>query len=176
MHLSILWDQHYRLLNNPAEFAAAVNKDLVQIFGSVVTFAAAICGVVDARAATLSFTGAGGPQPLIIHADWAVNQPKSIGPPLGVIEDAPYKVQTVDLKPGDSILLFSDGAVEIQNAANQWLGVDGFIQILKRLDYPRTELSMDMLEEELLKFSNDIRLQDDITILEMQYMKRSDKQ
>jgi PAS domain S-box-containing protein len=176
MHLSILWNRHYRLLNNPAEFAAAVNKDLVQIFGSVVTFAAAICGVVDALAGTLSFTGAGGPQPLIINADWTVTQPKSSGPPLGVIEDAPYKVQTVDLKPGDSILLFSDGAVEIQNADNEWLGVDGFIQILKHLDYPRTELSMDMLEEELLKFSNDIRLQDDITILEMQYLERSEKQ
>jgi PAS domain S-box-containing protein len=176
MHLSILWNRHYRLLNNPAAFAAAVNKDLVQIFGSVVTFAAAICGVVDALAGTLSFTGAGGPQPLIINADWTVTQPKSSGPPLGVIEDAPYKVQTVDLKPGDSILLFSDGAVEIQNADNEWLGVDGFIQILKHLDYPRTELSMDMLEEELLKFSNDIRLQDDITILEMQYLERSEKQ
>ena len=170
MHLSILWNRYYRLLNNPAKFAATVNKDLVQIFGSVVTFAAAICGVVDARAGTLSFTGAGSPQPLIIHADWAVDRPKSSGPPFGVIEEAPYKVQTVNLKPGDAILLFSDGAVEIQNAGNEWLGADGFIQILKRLDYPRTELRMDMLEEELLKFSNDIRLQDDITIIEMRYL------
>jgi hypothetical protein len=35
---------------------------------------------------------------------------------------------------------------------------------------------MDLLEKEMLKFSNDIRLQDDITIIEMQYLKRPEKQ
>ncbi|MGD8764593.1 MAG: hypothetical protein PVG87_19970 [Desulfobacteraceae bacterium] len=47
---------------------------------------------------------------------------------------------------------------------------------MKRLDYPRTELNLDLLEKEMLKFSNDIRLQDDITIIEMQYLKRPEKQ
>ena len=76
----------------------------------------------------------------------------------------------VKLKPGDSILLFSDGATEIQNAQNEWLGVEGVTQILKRLDYPKIPLSMNTLEEKLLMFSNDIRLQDDITIIETRYL------
>lgn len=108
-------------------------------------------------------------QPLIIHENWIVEEPKSTGPPLGVMEDIPYKEKTVKLEPGDSILLFSDGATEIQNAQNEWLGVEGFTQILKNLDYPLTKLSMDTLEKELLKFSNDIRLQDDITIIEARF-------
>ena len=57
--------------------------------------------------------------------------------------------------PDDSMLLFSDGAVEIENAQGEWLGIDGFVQILKRLDYPNVQLCMDALEKELLKFSND---------------------
>ena len=36
-------------------------------------------------------------------------------------------------------------------------------------NYPKTKLSMKTLEEKLLKFSNDIRLQDDITIIEARY-------
>ena len=71
---------------------------------------------------------------------------------------------------GDSILLFSDGAIEIQNADNKWLGVEGFIQILKKLGYPKIAISMDTLEEELLKYSNDIQLQDDITIIEARFL------
>ncbi len=165
MHLSILWNRHYHLLINPAEFADAINNELVKIFGSVTTFAAVICGVIDARAGTLRFTGAGSPPPLIIHANWTFDKPKSSGMLLGVMEDFQYVEQTVKLESGDSILLFSDGAIEIQNAKHEWLGVDGFAQILKSLDYPQTKLSMDTLEEELLKFSNDIRLQDDITII-----------
>jgi PAS domain S-box-containing protein len=169
MHLGILWNRHFHLLKNPADFTAAVNAELIEIFGSVVTFATAMCGTIDVAEATLRFTGAGGPTPLIIQENWAVEQPKSTGPPLGVMEDIAYKEKLVKLKPGDSILLFSDGAIEIQNAKNEWLGNEGFTQILKSLDYPRTKLSMDSLEEELLKFSNDIRLQDDITIIEVRF-------
>jgi phosphoserine phosphatase RsbU/P len=169
MHLSILWSRHFNLMKSPAAFAAAINADLVKIFGSVVTFATAMCGVFDARTGTLIFTGAGGPTPIIIHENWTVDEPKSTGPPLGVMEDIPYQEKTVNLKPGDSILLFSDGAVEIQNANQEWLGVDGLTQILKDLNYPQMPLRMEMLEEVLLKFSNDIRLQDDITIIEARY-------
>ena len=39
----------------------------------------------------------------------------------------------------------------------------------KHPNYPRAQLRMDVLEKELLKFSNDIRLQDDITIIEVRY-------
>ncbi len=169
MHMSILWNRHFDLIESPAEFASAVNAELVSIFGSVVTFATAMCGVIDVAGATLCFTGAGGPAPLIIHEDWTVDQPKSTGPPLGVMEDIPYKEETVKLRPGDSLLLFSDGAIEIQDAADQWLGVEGLMQILKNLNYPETPLSMDTLEKQLLKFSNDIRLQDDITIIEARF-------
>jgi PAS domain S-box-containing protein len=169
MHLSILWNRHFHLLKNPADFTAAVNAELIEIFGSVVTFATAMSGIIDVADATLCFTGAGGPPPLIIHENWTVEQPKSTGPPLGVMEDIRYEEKMVKLEPGDSILLFSDGAIEIQNAENEWLGNEGFTQILKSLDYPRTKLSMDSLEEELLKFSNDIRLQDDITIIEVRF-------
>jgi sigma-B regulation protein RsbU (phosphoserine phosphatase) len=112
---------------------------------------------------------AGGPPPLIIHEDWTVEEPKSQGPPLGVMEDIPYREKTVKLIPGDSILLFSDGAVEIQNARDEWLGVKEFTEILKGLDYPKTPLNMEAFEEQLLKYSNDIRLQDDITIIETRY-------
>lgn len=48
-------------------------------------------------------------------------------------------------------------------------GVDGFLEILKNLDYPKAQLSMDVLEKELLKFSNNLRLQDDLTIIEVRF-------
>ena len=35
---------------------------------------------------------------------------------------------------------------------NEWLGVEGFTQILKSLDYPKVPLSMNTLEEKLLIF------------------------
>jgi hypothetical protein len=40
------------------------------------------------------------------------------------------------------------------------------LEILRRLGYPEQPLSLAVLEKELLKFSNEIRLQDDVTIIE----------
>ena len=169
MQLASVWNQHCQLLTNPAGFAAEVNKELVRIFGSVVTFATAVCGVIDARTGKVSLTGAGGPPPLIIRANRTFEKIKCPGPPFGVMEDVPYEEQTIELEPGDSILFFSDGAFEIHNVRDELLGVGGLARILTNLDYPRNQLNMDGLQEELLKFSNDIRLQDDITIIEVRF-------
>jgi len=169
MQLGSVWNQHFQLLTNPARFAAEVNKELVGIFGRVVTFATAVCGVIDARAGKVRLTGAGGPPPLIIRMNQAFDRIACPGPPLGVMEEVPYKEQTVELLPGDSLLLFTDGAFEIRNARDQLLGVNGLTRILTNLDYPRRQLNMDELQEELLKFSNEIRLQDDITIIEVRF-------
>ena len=174
MHLGMLWQRHYALLENPAEFAATINKELVGVFGDINTFAAATCGVIDARNASLCFAGAGGPPPLIVDAKGKFKKMPSSGLPFGFTDDIPaaaaYQAQTVPLASGDAILMFSDGAFEIHNADDEILGVDGFIRILKDLDYPQKPLNMADLEEALLKFSNDIRLQDDITILEARYL------
>ena len=67
------------------------------------------------------------------------------------------------------MLLFSDGAFEIRNARDELLGVDGLAKILISLDYPQNQLNMDKLQEELLKFPNEILLQDDITIIEVRF-------
>jgi PAS domain S-box-containing protein len=173
MHLGMLCERHYPLLENPARFAATINKELVSVFGDITTFAAAICGVIDARGATLRYTGAGGPPPLIMNTNGDPKKLKSSGMSLGIIEDIPeaaaYHEQTVSLAPGDAILIFSDGALEIRNARDEFLGLDGFVNLLADLNYPREPLKMNALELGLLKFSNEIRLQDDLTIIEARY-------
>jgi hypothetical protein len=49
------------------------------------------------------------------------------------------------------------------------LGVDGLIAILKELDYPQSGIRAAAVEEQLLKYSNSIRLEDDLTFIEMRF-------
>ncbi len=170
MHLNFLWERFLPLLTEPPEFAAAVNNELVKVFGGDVSFATAVCGVIDASNGTLWLTAAGGPPPLIARRSGRIQKTEISGLPLGVMEGVAYSVHGMHLEAGESVLLFSDGALEIENAAGEILGVGGLIGLLQEMDYPRTPLSMPALEERLLKFSNAIRMSDDITIVEVRFL------
>ena len=66
-------------------------------------------------------------------------------------------------------MLFSDGAIEVHNADGKMLDVDGLVAILENHGYPDCSIDMDALEEELLKYSNAIRLEDDLTLIDIRF-------
>jgi len=89
------------------------------------------------------------------------------------MEGLTYDIQSYVLEPGDAMLVFTDGAFEIHNAQNKLLEVDGIADILRDLHYSTHSLDFSILEEKLLEYSNDIRLPDDLTIIEIVYTGRS---
>jgi PAS domain S-box-containing protein len=169
MHLSQLWDRFGNLVLHPAEFAGRMNKELVKVVGGDSSFATAVCGLIDLKERVFRFAGAGGPQVLLTHADGTHERLESSGLPFGLMDDASYDEADTSLRQGDSLLLFSDGAVEVMDAARTLLGVDGLMTILRKQGYPQTGIQMDTLEEELLKYSNAIRLEDDLTLIEIRF-------
>ncbi len=166
MHLSSLWSRYCHLLPNPAAFAAKVNNELGRVVKDE-SFATAVCGMIDAAARTLRFAAAGAPPVVIFRAGGQVEQIECPGLPFGIMDDAGYEEAAVELAAGDRLLLFSDGAFEVHNAEGELLGVDGLVRILKRLGYPEASLNAEALEKELLTFSNAIRLDDDVTLIEV---------
>jgi phosphoserine phosphatase RsbU/P len=168
MHLSSLWERDCQLLTSPADFAVAVNHDLAKVVKDE-SFATAICGVIDARQRTVRFASAGGPPVLIVYPSGATEQLESCGLPFGMMEDTSYDVVASQLGPEDCLLLFSDGAVEIHNANGEMLGVEGLVRILKEFGYPKSSININAVEEALLRFSNAIRLEDDLTFLEVRF-------
>jgi phosphoserine phosphatase RsbU/P len=168
MHLSSLWGRFNHLLAAPAQFAATVNNELTKVVKDE-SFATAICGVVDAAARTIRFSSAGGPPVVVFRAGGAIEQIESPGMPFGVMDDSQYEEATAELAAGDTLLLLSDGAFEVHNAQGELLELDGLIRILKTLGYPAISIKTNAVEEELLKFSNAIRLDDDVTLIEMRF-------
>lgn len=166
MHLSSLSGRFFPMLARPAEFAETVNNELSKVVKDE-SFATAICGVVDLAKMEFSFSAAGSPPVVIFRSSGEVEQAESSGMPFGVMEDSEYEEATVGLFEGDSLLLFSDGVFEVHNAQGKLLGINGLTDILKNLGYPAMAIQPAALEEELLKFSNDIRLGDDVTLIEV---------
>jgi serine phosphatase RsbU (regulator of sigma subunit) len=169
MHLSSLWDRYHSLLADPVDFMAKVNDELVNVVKTDESFATALCGVVDVKSRVFRFTGAGGPPVLQMHADGTYECLQSAGLPLAVMENAAYEEARAEIRGGDILFFFSDGAEEVHNAAGEMLGLDGLIDILKRQGCPPADIQMEALEKELLKYSNGIRLEDDLTLIEMRF-------
>ncbi|MHC4842988.1 MAG: PP2C family protein-serine/threonine phosphatase [Planctomycetota bacterium] len=169
MHLSSLWDRYYSLLENPVEFVGSLNKELFGVVKGEGSFATAICGIVDLNKRVFRFTSAGGPEVLIMHADGRHECMEVPGMPLALMEDGNYEESVAKVDQGDAILLFSDGAVEIKNVEGKMLEVKGFVDVLGKIGYPKKPIRMDALEEELLKYSNEIRLKDDLTLIEIRF-------
>ena len=169
MYLSSLWNRYHRLLENPIDFAGRLNEELAVVMKAETSFATAVCGLVDLNEDMFRFASAGGPEVVLTHADGTHECLKGTGLPLGLVASAEYGEFSAEVRQGDCLLLFSDGAVEITNAMGKMLGTGGLIDVLRMQGYPQTPIRMEALGEALLKYSNSIRLDDDLTIIEIRF-------
>jgi sigma-B regulation protein RsbU (phosphoserine phosphatase) len=167
MYLSSLWDAHRHLLLQPMEFCRAVDETLCRLFKGTGPFAATLCGLIDLQSHTLRLIGAGSPPPLRIGTDGSIEVINCTGVPLGYLEDMPHDDVTVDLSEGDTVLMFSDGATEVSLGEKEYLDTTGLMEILKRLGYPQSGVSLETVEREILRSSDRIRFDDDLTFFEM---------
>lgn len=168
MHLSSLWVRYRNTLMHPVKFAQILNRNLYSIVKGE-SFATAVCGLLDAAGKRVRIASAGGPPLLLVHADGRTDQVSAPGLPFGMIADAGYDESEIMCKSGDSLLMFTDGAVEIHDPAGRMLGTEGLIGILNSLGYPQSRLRIEPLEKALLDVSGRIRLDDDLTLLEVRF-------
>jgi phosphoserine phosphatase RsbU/P len=169
MHLGALWNQYHPLLRDPVAFAVRVNKEVAVVARDDKSFATAICGVLDLNENVFRFTSAGGPGPMVMRADGRCERVESAGFPLGLLAKPDYEEISVEVCPGDRLLLFTDGAVEIHSPNGQMLGADGLIGMLRKRGYPQNCIELEELHEDLLMYSNSIRLNDDLAIIEVRF-------
>ena len=102
-----------RMLTNPGEILAVLNRELLdQSLGKHVTMC---IGVVDIDANTVAFANAGH-FPHAIHAKQGSAAYLTVpGKPIGLFDAVQYGVEEVYLQPGDSMVAFSDGVLEVMH-------------------------------------------------------------
>jgi len=114
-----------RLSGGPAEIVSAANLDLAR--ENVETlFVTLLLGVLDVESGQLELVNAGHEGPWRLGSDGALLQlvaaPGDGGPPLCVVDDFSYRVQRVQLQPGDRLCMVTDGITEAANAASDLFG------------------------------------------------------
>jgi serine phosphatase RsbU (regulator of sigma subunit) len=78
---------------------------------------------------SMTLRAAGHPSPLLLHPPQALVDGAG-GPPLGVVADAEWPSQEIELEPGWGVLLYTDGLVEGRRRDGARLGEDGLAEIV----------------------------------------------
>ncbi len=111
--------------NLPALIRAA---NLQVCFSSLASrFATLVCGILDPATRTLRYVNAGHNSPALLHADGSVDWLEPTGPPIGLFTDAVWQEETLRLRPGDTLLLYTDGVIEACDPSGREWGIDGLL-------------------------------------------------
>ncbi len=170
MQLRLLWDEHHTEVQEPGRLLEILNKWLHPLVGDAGYFATAVCATYNADSGRLHCVRAGHPAPLLFRAGGAVEPVGPPHPPLGMHPDHHYEEAAAQLEPGDALLLFTDGALELYDAAGQELGVAGVARLVREQTTGQEccNFHLQNLAEQLLRFTNHVQLPDDLTLLKLQ--------
>ena len=99
----------YRVFS-PAEVVKNLNIRMAAQELSGYQFATCCYGLLNTKTLELTYARAGHPYPILIRPGKPPEQLESRGSLLGIFEQAEFSQRTIQLQPGDKLVLYSDGA------------------------------------------------------------------
>jgi serine phosphatase RsbU (regulator of sigma subunit) len=134
-------------------------------------FVTALAGILDIRTGAVEFCNAGHDAPILLSPGQKLSTiPNVGGPPLCVLDDFEYPRDTHQLKPGEAIVLFTDGVTEAMNPDNELYSMGRLEETLSMVpdDCDCASIS-ERLYEDVKEFADGADASDDITILTFRY-------
>ena len=76
------------------------------------------------------YLNAGQTAPMLLRSSGQVERLEAAGPPIGLLRNAAFEEQSVELAPGDLLVVFSDGVSEVNNPAGDIWNEDELEQVV----------------------------------------------
>ncbi|HEY4001730.1 MAG TPA: SpoIIE family protein phosphatase [Candidatus Xenobia bacterium] len=96
----------------PGRALRAVNRGLIRHINGESVFVTLFLGWIDLKTGRLTYANAGHPAPLVLHQDGRLEPLTQTGPALSILENAEWKERQVEIPPGGSLVMFTDGITE----------------------------------------------------------------
>jgi sigma-B regulation protein RsbU (phosphoserine phosphatase) len=127
-------------------------------------FVTMVAGLLDPKNGRIEFANAGHVPPLVVSKG-GVEALRSTDLVVGLFAHAQYRNQTIDLQPGDSLVLFTDGVTEAENSDEVELGLAPVAEALKSLHCENAARMLTAIEEHVNRHIGDAPAGDDVTML-----------
>jgi sigma-B regulation protein RsbU (phosphoserine phosphatase) len=118
------------------DFALRVTNRRILADSQVSTFVTAFYLILDPLTGTLEYCNAGHNPPYLLRAQENAGAPfeahvlHRTGMALGVAEDASWEQATIQMDPGDILVLYTDGVTEAQDAGGTLFGDERLLAVL----------------------------------------------
>lgn len=123
----------------------------------------------DLTTGHLKIAQAGHPRPLLQQADGKVAFLGDGGQPVGLFEDAKFELLELQLKPGERLMLYSDGVTECATPDDVMLDQKGLAEIIRRDASLRGPGLLDALLWELVEYSETEEPADDVSAILLEF-------
>ena len=128
-------------------------------------FTTAVLCDYDPATRQLTYVNAGHNAPILRRANGAFETLEVGGLPLGIKVGAEYQTATLELRPGDALIFFTDGVVEAFNESGEEFGNSRWQGAIRSLPDWSSQETLQFLMKRVDEFVGATRQSDDITCL-----------
>ena len=157
---------HFR---DPGWILKIVNNQLCE-GNTMEYFVTAWLGILELSTGHLAFASAGHEYPAICRCggDFELFRDRK-SPPLGSMENLSFHTNEMELEPGDTVFIYTDGVTEATNSSRQLFGSERMLESLNGCDRSSLEGIDSNLRKSIDDFVKDAPQFDDITMLGLRF-------
>jgi sigma-B regulation protein RsbU (phosphoserine phosphatase) len=127
-------------------------------------FVTAFYGIFNPSDLTLTYAAAGHPPPRMMRQGQVAQLDQAGGIPLGVVDGAEYDDACIELKPGDRLVMFTDGFTEAFDKQRQQYG-DARLDTLLEQPTENAAATLRLVLDDIASFTQGTPNDDDQTLL-----------
>ena len=131
-------------------------------------FVTVFYGILDPATGTLIYGNAGHNPPYLTHQDGAeVQELENTGLPLGLrlFKNASWEQKTVQLAPGDTLVIYSDGVTEAEDGEGEFFEEERLLELVQANAGRSAQDIEDVILADVHEFAGDSPQSDDITLM-----------
>ena len=148
----------------PATIMGRMNDVLAEQNGQNM-FVTLFLGILDMKTGRLAYCNAGHNAPILDGTQLEVVP----NLPLGVVAGLVYQSQTIELKYGQLLFLYTDGLTEAENGAQHLYGEERMLSVLQGITNNRPRNVVETMQRDVEAFVDGAEQSDDLTMMAIRY-------
>ena len=166
---TMLRDHAYGGKNRTAEIVRQVNQQ-ISVHNPASMFCSLFIAILDIKSGLLVYTNAGHNPPFFKENEGSYELIKDKhGPVIGVSDEIVYDEGRIQMKPGDTILVYTDGVTEAIGPNDDFYTVERFRDILEGEKLGEPPAVVSAVADDVRRFKGKAHQADDITLICLQY-------